>query len=288
MSTTPTDVAEQAHVVHAYGVISSDAVDTVERDALPQRGIAGSPVRVLPLSGIAVIVGDLAADRFGEKAWRDHAEDPAWLEPVARGHHEVLQTVAATVDVLPLRLPGIYRDDDELTRLLAADEESLLERLHVVSGHQEWGVHVHLLADASTAATSKAPASGRDYLIQRKQAAADRDTARERRHELLAEVYAALAEVSARSVVNRPQDPALSGRDEPMLLNSAHLVARGSRDAFFARADEASRSLLEPADMVMEISGPWPPYNFAVPREEPGEETSAGAGQAPGEGGARR
>lgn len=264
----PTADAAERHVVHAYGVVAAGALDDAG-SLLPPEGIGGSPVRLLPLSRLGVVVGDLDARRFGEAAWRAHAEDPAWLEPVARGHHEVLRAVASSVDVLPLRLPGIYGDDESLASLLGSEQESLLERLHFVTGHEEWGVHVHLMTGAtggsSAAEATPAAASGRDYLLRRKQAVADRDTARERRQQLLDEVCAALAGAATSSVLNQPQDRALSGRDEPMLLNSAHLVPRRSREEFFASADEVSRRLLEPEDLVMEISGPWPPYNFAAP-----------------------
>lgn len=253
----------EGHVVHAYGVAPAVVLDVPEHKVVPPTGIAGTPVRLLALGELAVVVGDLPEKDFGEAAWREHAEDPDWLEPVARGHHEVLQAVAAATDVLPLRLPGIYRDDAELQGLLGGQEEPLTRRLQFVAGHDEWGVHVHLVED--TAEEAPEATSGRDYLMQRKAQVAGRDAAREERQRLLTEAYAGLAQVSTSSVLNRPQDRALSGREDPMLLNSAHLVAKEAQQQFFARADEVSRGLLEPAGMVMEISGPWPPYNFAAP-----------------------
>lgn len=262
----------EGRVVHAYAVVPGAVAEAPAPQVLPPSGIAGSSVRVLPLEGLGVVVGDLDAERFGERAWQEHAEDPEWLEPVARGHHEVLRAVASNTDLLPLRLPGIYADDDSVRRALQPVQQSLGSRLALVSGHEEWGVHVHLLAEMGEqpAPSQAAPTSGRDYLAQRKRAVDERDTARDQRQRLLAEAYDALADAATFSVLNRPQDRALSGRAEPMLLNSAHLVARDRLEGFLARADELSRRLLEPAGLVMEISGPWPPYNFAVPLEEDG------------------
>lgn len=254
-------------VVHAYGVVRAD-LDT-DREQLPDSGIGGTPVRLLPLRSIAVVVGDLDDGDFGEAAWQQHAEDPAWLEPVARAHHQVLQALAAATDVLPLRLPGIYRDDDGLAGALGREEDRLLERLRFVSGHREWGVQVFGggLAEPGTQA-QEPPTSGRDYLLGRKQAASRREEARADRQRLLLEIHRALAAEATSSVVNRPQDRALSGRSEPMLLNSAHLVARDAEQRFFEHADQVSREILEPAGLVMEISGPWPPYNFVTPADQ--------------------
>lgn len=255
-------------VVHAYGVVRAD-FDT-DPEQLPDSGIGGTPVRLLPLRTIAVVVGDLDAGDFGEAAWQQHAEDPAWLEPVARGHHQVLQALAATTVVLPLRLPGIYRDDDGLAEALAGEEGRLLERLRFVAGHREWGVQVFAgaMAVPGTDVQEPAPTSGRDYLLWRKQASTRREEARADRQQLLLEVHRALADAATSSVVNRPQDRALSGRSEPMLLNSAHLVARDAEQRFFEHADQVSREVLEPAGLVMEVSGPWPPYNFVTPADQ--------------------
>lgn len=249
-------------VVHAYAVVPQASGG--EATVLPAAGIGGSRLRLLDLGAMAVVVGDLDAARFGEDAWQQHAEDPAWLEPVARGHHEVLKALASAADVLPLRLPGIYPDDDALAQALGREEQRLLDRLHFVAGHDEWGVQV-FGASRPDVGEQPPPASGREYLLRRKQAAAERDEARADRQLLVAEAYEALSASATSSVLNRPQDRALSGRDEPMLLNSAHLVCRELQQDFFGCADRLSRETLEPAGLVMEISGPWPPYNFAAP-----------------------
>lgn len=260
-------MAADGRVVHAYGVVDADALESTDGSALSTVGLDEAPLRAVPLSGLAVVVGDLAADRFGEDAWREHGEDPRWLEPVARRHHEVLQAVADQVDVLPLRLPGIYPDDDMLLQLLGREHDTLQRRLAFVSGHDEWGVQVFVRGGPADTAEQQ-PTSGREYLLRRRAAAADRDQARQQRQDLLLEVHRALAEHATSSVLNRPQDRALSGRDTPMVLNSAHLVARHGRDQFFASVDELTRRRLEPAGLCLEVSGPWPPYNFAT---EPAE-----------------
>jgi hypothetical protein len=255
-------------VVHAYALVPTVRGGDDAR-VLPAAGIGGSPVRLLDLGALAVVVGDLDASRFGEDAWREHAEDPAWLEPVARGHHEVLKALASAADVLPLRLPGIYPDDDALARALGREEQRLLDRLNFVTGHDEWGVQV-FGGTRPDVGEEPPPASGREYLLRRKQAAAERDEARADRHLVVVEAYEALSATATSSVLNRPQDRALSGRAEPMLLNSAHLVSRELQQDFVGCVDRVSRETLEPAGLVMEVSGPWPPYNFASPADPSG------------------
>jgi gas vesicle protein GvpL/GvpF len=246
---------EPGTVIHAYGVVRSDAVFD-----LPDSGIGGAGVALLdagPVSGIFSILPETA---FGAGPWNDHAEDAAWLARVATEHQRVLGEVVRDTDVLPLRLPALYRDEVHLHRMLEAEAtlfRAVLESLH---DHLEWSVHLYLVGEPETAATER-PATGQEYLRQRAAAVTQRQRAQEVREQLVRDAYGALADLSRQSVANTPQDSALSGRAEPMLLNSAHLVCRRHEQLFFAAVAEVE-ARLAPAGISVEVSGPWPPYNF--------------------------
>ena len=51
-----------------------------------------------------------------------------------------------------------------------------------------------------------------------------------------------------------------------MLLNGAYLVAAGREDELRAAVEEL-RARFGPDGVTYELTGPWPPYNFAA--EEP-------------------
>jgi len=247
-------------VLHTYGVVDDAS------GQLPVHGIAGAPVVTLDLGNVAVVVSPLDADDYGTEAWERHGQDPAWLEPVARGHHEVLQYLCESRDrlgaVAPLRLPGIYRDEAAVRAAFSGRVEELTRVLDEVRGHGEWGVKVFLVD--GTAKSEEPPASsGREYLMRKSAESQDRERARRHRQDLVRGAYEKLAASAARSLVNAPQDAALSGRKEPMLLNSAHLVADAAKGPFFEALEVASHQL-EPDGMTIEVSGPWPPYNFAT------------------------
>lgn len=245
-------------VLHTYGVVASPDAP------LPAAGIAGTPVGALDLGEVAAVVGWLPADRYGPEQWETHGQDPAWLEPVAREHHQVLQALCddpAVADVVPLRLPGIYRDLDAVRTRLLAQTADLRRALEDICGHAEWGVKIILTRPARTR-PEPAAATGRDYLRRRSEAVSARETSRERRHHLVSAAYAGITRAATRSRVNPPQDRVLTGRSEPMLHNSAHLVRRTEQEGFFAALAEAS-DLVASEGMLVEVSGPWPPYSFA-------------------------
>lgn len=243
-------------VLHAYGVVpAADCVD------LPATGIDGSPVELVEVGELAALVGRLDAVRYGEDVWRARAQDPDWLAPFALQHQEVLGAVVTACDVLPFRIPGMYDDEGRVRGMLEAERDLLTRGLESVRGHVEWGVQVFLIGTTEDEPVPR-PRTGRDYLRSRSEQAGSRQRGVEERQRTVLDAYGAIAEASTHSVANPPQDPALSKRREPMLLNSSHLVPRTREAPFFAVVAQVHADLAG-SGMAVEVSGPWPPYSFA-------------------------
>ncbi|MBO9520834.1 MAG: GvpL/GvpF family gas vesicle protein [Nocardioidaceae bacterium] len=245
-------------VVHAYGVVLGG-----EPVPLPVTGIAGAGVALLDAGSVAAVFSRLPGCSYGESAWREHAEDPRWLAEVAVQHQRVLDEIVEDSDVLPLRLPAMFRDEEHLHRVLAGRAALLEAALVATHDHVEWGVQLLAAEQPAAPPQEERPSSGREFFEQRARRSSALARARSRRDALVREAYAALADVSRQSVLNNPQDPALSGRSETMLLNSAHLVGRRHRDFFMTTVEEVAERL-RPAGISVEVSGPWPPYNFVA------------------------
>ena len=245
-----------ATVVHAYGLVRAG-----QDLSLPDRGIAGTALSLVEVGGLAAVVGELPVQDYGPEVWQAHADDPQWLGKVAAEHNTVLEVVVDQTDVLPLRLPGLYGDRAALETVLQEQADEFATAFASIDGHVEWGVKVYLAREDEHDVAAE-PVTGRDYLLRKSGEASRRQAARERRMAALLDAHAQLAEVATHAVVSSPQDVALSGRPEPMLLNAAYLVGRGTRDAFLALAQELGDRLWDQG-MSLEVTGPWPPYNFA-------------------------
>lgn len=243
-------------VVHAYGVVSGDFTGH-----LPP-GLDDAPVEVLPLADLGVLVSQLDADRFGEAVWQLHGTDPAWVEPVAEQHHRVLQAAIELGDVLPLRLPGIYADTNAVEAVLSEQLDLLRASFARVRGRFELAAKAFAVGGPEES-PPEPPASGRDYLLRKAATGARREEARERRNAALASAHDRMARAAASAVTNPPQDAALSGRSEPMVLNAAYLVDRDGLDAFIELVESLGADL-RAERMALEVSGPWPPYNFVA------------------------
>jgi hypothetical protein len=78
------------------------------------------------------------------------------------------------------------------------------------------------------------------------------------------EIHAAFEAVADRARTNPLQRAELHGRGEQMLLNGAYLVSRG-REQELQQAADSLRARWSASGFVLELTGPWPPYNFVSP-----------------------
>jgi Gas vesicle synthesis protein GvpL/GvpF len=243
-------------IVHAYGIVA-------ENEALAEfpPGIAETRVWVFEADGFGAIVSLLPAEGFGVSDWEQNAANVSWLGRVARQHHEVLQYASMNATVVPLRLPSLYQSLESLAATLGAASDRLERDLGRIQGKVEWAVKAYRTAEADRSAVSAGSASGRDYLIARSRDLSARNTVRQQLSEQVREIHNALGEVSAEQVRNQPQDAALSGRSEHMLLNGAYLVSRADEARFLELVGKIADSSLANGILV-EVSGPWPAYNF--------------------------
>ena len=205
-------------------------------------------------------------DEFGEGSLARNFEDLAWLEKVARSHNDVVSAVAESGTVAPMRLVTICEGGQSVRDRIEALYLDLSAALDRVEGRREWSVKVYAAAPAADQAPEQADdagevGSGAAYL-RRKRAAADRRrAASDRSLQVADDIYDELTSGAMAARQLPPQDPRLTGRPEPMILNAAYLVSIDEGQAFRALVNRVAES--HPG-ATLEAEGPWPPYSFAT------------------------
>lgn len=236
-------------------------------------GVAEEHPALAQLEGVELIRhGDLTAvvrevplDEFDESVLPERLNDRDWLERNARAHEDVLRAAAAVTSVVPLRFGTIYRSRDHVERMLDQRREELTATLDRVRGYVELGVKAWVDRDKleATLPPDSEPAAdgaGAAYLQRR---ARERERSRElsvRCAELAEEAHERLSAAAVAAVSNRPQPRELTGRSETMVLNGAYLVRDGEglrREVERLTAEHSSYGI------EYELTGPWPPHNFA-------------------------
>jgi len=221
--------------------------------------------RVVGRGRLAALVAEVPLDEYGEETLRERLNDRAWLEEKARAHEEVLQAVAAIAPVVPLRFGTIYDELADVERLLDAQAlsfESALERVRgrVELGVKAWAAPSRLAAAIGGDEPAGEEPSGRAYLQRRQREQRLASEVAARAAELGEDAHRRLLAAAVDGVANRPQSRELSGRDEPMILNGAYLVAADD-DALRAEVERLAAEH-ESIGITYEVTGPWPPHNF--------------------------
>jgi hypothetical protein len=224
----------------------------------------GTTVEVVAEGDLAALVSRVPLAEYDDDRLREHLEDIEWVERTARAHEAVLERALADATIVPLRLCTLYRDQEGVRRLLRDQRGELIGSLEAVAACAEWGVK--LFSTTATAAPDEASVettSGAEYLASRQRARARANQASELRAQAAEEVYERLLVVAREGRCNPPQRPEAHGRDAEMLLNAALLVER-DRSEELRDAVAAARELWEPRGYQIEVTGPWPPYNFVA------------------------
>ncbi|MFC7360280.1 GvpL/GvpF family gas vesicle protein [Nocardioides astragali] len=242
----------------------------VTRDVDPQAlrdvpALSGGTLEVLEHDEFLAVVSTVDLDEYGEEALRVNLEKLEWLEKAAQTHHAVIEAVSDLGPVAPMRLATIFLDDDSLNRRLDEWRHALTQVLDRVAGRLEWSVKIIAANGAPGASGTRdpdnRPASGADYLRQRKAAVEQRS---QRESESQQEAHRIHEVLSARAVATRvlqPQDPRLTGHHGTMVLNAAYLVEAAEGTAF---AEEAASCAEAQPHLEVDVKGPWPPYSFAM------------------------
>jgi len=233
------------------------------------KGVAGDPPRLLTHHGLIAVVSHVPERDFAEEPLRRRLEDLDWLTETARAHQSVIDALTVVTTPLPLRMGTVFRDDSGVRVMLEAREDDFRRTLDRLTGRVEWGVKVYVDTEPEERdAPAQKPASGRDYLRQRRMRVRANDDMWQQTEEFADHLHAALSAYADDSRLHAPQNPALSGVPGRNVLNAAYLVARNDSEEFVELVDRSKdETKVSIPGIRVELTGPWAAYSFA------GEET---------------
>jgi len=266
--------AEAAHATGSQGMTACYVYGMVRAGREPNlpRDLAGidprAPLRFVRQGDVAALASDISLDEFGPEAMAERVKDLRWVEEKVRAHDRVVKHLLAAGAVVPCRFGMVLRGEDDLRNLLGVRAHEILATLDALDGKKEWGVKV-LAAPLGRAAArdAAAPESGKAYFLQKKR---DELTRAESSRALRDAAEACHRELSAAadgavvlSIGNRSLGAAGgegSGGAE-IVGNAAYLVSDANVERFDAVVDSVAERF-RPFGLTIELTGPWPPYNF--------------------------
>jgi hypothetical protein len=225
-------------------------------------GLDGAPLEVIAYGELAAVVSSIALAEYNDEQLRRNLEDLAWVERVARAHEATLEAVMATTTIVPLRLCTICLTRERVGELLAEQAAALGAALDRLRGHTEWGLKLFAPAPGAPPPAAE-DADGAGYLERKRRLRAQREEAQQQATDRARRLHEALSERAVACTVNPPQQREAHGRDADMLLNAAYLVDDEHAGQLQAVMSEFEVEL-RPHGYEVELTGPWPPYNFVT------------------------
>ena len=264
-------MAELAYYV--YCIAESAVAADLPVDSLPAAIEDNSKLEWISVNTLAALASQVPRATYSEENLAEHLTDATWTAIRAMRHETVLEYVAKRATVVPLRFGTIYLERSGVEQMLAgksSELESLIEQLH---GREEWGVNVYcdravllssitsvspVLRDLVQRAEQAPP--GQSYLMQKKIEALKVDESRAAVNRIVDQIEARLKEQSDDARRLRILKVETTEHGE-LKAKFAFLIERGEFDKFKDAAEKLAQEH-QAAGVRLELTGPWPVYNF--------------------------
>jgi hypothetical protein len=229
------------------------------------------PVEIVACAQTAALASRVGLDQFDLKKLERENTDVNWLSQVAIRHNQIISDAACFQPVLPLRLGTLFNSRQSLLSKMEQWESVVIDFLDSIGNSQEWAAKIYLappniednpVAVRKLFATRSASVgTGTRYLMQKGNQRRKSHAWQQYNREEVAKIEATLMNQADRYCRSRPLHANLTGRREKMLWNAAFLLSRAISKRWLALA-EVMRSAAACKGLLLEISGPWPPYHF--------------------------
>jgi len=227
-----------------------------------------------------VVSGELAAlssqvplASYSEESLAEHLSDASWTAARAMRHETIAEYVAKRAGIVPLRFGTIFLERDGIERMLSDKGRELREILERLRGREEWGVNVfcdqNILMSSITSVSpvlrelveGAAQASpGQSYLMQKKIDALKVDEARLALNRIIEDIQKSLSDRSDDAKRLRVLKVEATEHGE-LKAKFAFLIQQSDFDRFRDAAEKLAQEH-QRAGVRLELTGPWPAYNF--------------------------
>jgi len=239
--------------------------------------------KVYPVEGrgICVMVSKIYTDKFQDeikkllsKLTKTAEAVPNETEEILRGHEDVVETLMKLTSVVPFKFGTILKDEKAALKMLREYEEKFKKLLSKFSGREEWGLKVYVDNQEFKKHLAKVEprlkkldekkgklSKGAAYLLGRKMEEESKIDVSARLTKASEGIFQEAGEYAYESKLNKTLPQKLTGKNKEMILNTAYLVEK-EKVAHFCQQVKRLIKKYEPMGLEIEVSGPWPPYNF--------------------------
>ena len=245
------------------------------------KGVDGKgEVFTFPYRELEAVVSKVSLEEFASEGIQKKAEeDLNWIKEKAIIHETVIEEAMRKNDrilsVIPMRFGTIFKEKASLGETLNKDYSKIKEVLDTIRGKQEWSVKIYL-KDRKT--FEQAIKEKNELIIEKEKEIASlpegmaffmeeelKEVISKEMNKELNNTAEILFEGLKRQAVDATKckilEKELTGRREPMVLNSAYLIPEEKIENFKEEAEGLNQEI-QAKGLYLEYSGPWPAFNF--------------------------
>jgi len=260
---------------YVYCIAESAAVAEFPADALPAAIEDDATLEWVSVNKLAALASQVRRDTYSEENLAEHLTDATWTAIRAMRHETVVEYVAKRTSVIPLRFGTIYLERSGIEQMLTGRSRELEEIIEHLRGREEWGVNVYcdravLLSSITSVSpvlrelvdrAAQAP-PGQSYLMQKKIETLRVDEARTAVNRIVDQVEEKLKAQSDDARRLRILKVETTEHGE-LKAKFAFLVKRATFEEFRNAAERLAQEH-QAAGVRLELTGPWPVYNFCT------------------------
>ena len=260
---------------YVYCIAESAAASQLPASSLPAAIEEDAELEWISVANLAALVSRVPLAMYNEESLAEHLTDATWTAIRAMRHETVVEYVAKRISVLPLRFGTIYLERAGIEKMLTEKARELEEIIQHLQGREEWGVNVFCdRAVLMSSITSVSPvlremvelaeqaSPGQSYLIQKKIGALKADEARATVNHIVELIEKRLRDQSDDARRLRILKVETTEHGE-LKAKFAFLVKRSAFEEFRDAAERLAQEN-QAAGVRLELTGPWPVYNFTA------------------------
>src|SRR5829696_1175482 len=264
-----------APAFYVYCIAESTAAAQLSAESLPGAIEDDAQLVWISINTLAALVSQVPKETYSEERLAEHLTDATWTAIRAMRHETVVEYVAKRASVIPLRFGTIYLERNGIEQMLTEKSRELEEIIEHLRGREEWGVNVYcdravLLSSITSVSpvlrelvdrAAQAP-PGQSYLMQKKIETLRVDEARAAVNRIVDQIEEELKANSDDARRLRILKVETTEHGE-LKAKFAFLVKRASFDEFRDAAERLAQEN-QNAGIRLELTGPWPVYNFCT------------------------
>ena len=260
---------------YVYCIAESAAAGQLPVDSLPTAIEDNSKLEWISVNALAALASQVERATYSEENLAEQLTDATWTAIRAMRHETVVEYVAKRITVIPLRFGTIYLERSGVEQMLTEKSRELESIIQQLRGREEWGVNVYcdravLLSSITSVSpvlrdlvqrAGEAP-PGQSYLMQKKIETLRVDEARAAVNRIVDEIEDRLKQQSDDSRRLRILKVETTEHGE-LKAKFSFLVNRAGFEEFRDAAERLAQEHQE-AGVRLELTGPWPVYNFCA------------------------